>query len=356
MTSSLLSPSLVKRLRDRLLHWFAQEQRCLPWREDSDSYRVWISESMLQQTRVETVIGYFDRFLTRFPCLRDLAQSSEEDVLALWSGLGYYSRARKLREAAILICEQHAGVFPRCHAAALSLPGVGPYTAGAVLSIAYDLPEPLVDGNVQRVFARLFALREPSGSGPLQKKLWALAGELVPKRGGAGDWNQALMELGATLCTPREPGCHICPVAGSCRARELDLVADLPVPKPRKKPTEVQLEIFVARRGQRLLLEKRPPGGRMAGLWQFPTLERAPGGALFPAQFPAGDGGGEPLMGRTEALGNLRHSITRYAIRARISGAQLLGTLPAHWQWFDAKKLPDVPLTGMARKVLHVGE
>ncbi len=347
-----LNPTHAKQLRAQLLAWFSQERRSLPWRENRDPYRVWISEAMLQQTRVETVISYFERFIARFPKLEDLAGAQEEEVLTLWSGLGYYSRARKLREAAVVVAQQHGGQFPRTREAALALPGVGPYTAGAVLSIAYDLPEPLVDGNVQRVFARLFALREVAGSGPLQKKLWTLAGNLVPQESGAGDWNQALMELGATLCTPRDPGCASCPVATLCRARELGLVQELPVPAPRKKPTEVRLEVLVASRGRELLLEKRPARGRMAGLWQFPTLETAPGDALFPTHFRGELDGATQLLIPGEPLGELRHAITRYAIRAQVRAAEVSGQVPANWRWFSPEDLQEAPLTGMARKVL----
>ena len=342
------NPTRANQLRARLSAWFAEERRALPWRENRDPYRVWISEAMLQQTRVETVLGYFDRFLARFPRIQDLANAEEDDVLALWSGLGYYSRARKLREAAQAVVNDHGGEFPRTRVEALALPGVGPYTAGAVLSIAYDLPEPLVDGNVQRVFARWFALRDQAGSGPLQKKLWAIAEELVPENGGAGDWNQALMELGATVCTPRDPSCSDCPVASLCRAKELGLAHELPVPAPRKKPTDVALDIYVARRDAELLLEKRPPKGRMAGLWQFPTLERSPGGALFPNEFE----GDDPPLTPGGIQGELRHTITRYRIRAEVRSAEPAGPLPPNWRWFTPDELEGAALTGMARKVL----
>ncbi|MCL4141829.1 UNVERIFIED_CONTAM: hypothetical protein GTU68_013035, partial [Idotea baltica] len=348
VTAGDLNPTRAKQLRANLAAWFAQERRELPWRENRDPYRIWISEAMLQQTRVETVIAYFERFLARFPRIEDLAGADEDDVLGLWSGLGYYSRARKLREAAIAVVRDHCGEFPRTRADALALPGVGPYTAGAVLSIAFDLPEPLVDGNVQRVFARLFALRDVAGGGPLQKKLWAFAEQLVPKDGGAGDWNQSLMELGATVCTPREPRCDSCPVAKLCRAKELGIARELPVPAPRKKPTDVKLQIFVAARAGELLLEKRPPKGRMAGLWQFPTLETSPGDALFPTEF---DGAAERLK-PGDSIGELRHAITRYAIRAEILAAEMAGRLPANWRWFQLDELAEAPLTGMAKKVL----
>lgn len=350
MTTETLTPAFCKRLRTRLCTWYSRENRCLPWRENQDPYRIWISEAMLQQTRVETVIEYFERFVKQLPTVADLAAASEDEVLALWSGLGYYSRARKLREAAIVIMEQHGGQFPRTRELALGLPGVGPYTAGAVLSIAYDLPEALVDGNVQRVFARIFALRGESGSGPLQKKLWDLAEQLVPKSGGSGEWNQALMELGATVCKPRDADCSGCPVESLCRARELDLVGELPEPKPRRKPTEVRLEIFLVEQDGAFLLEKRPSGGRMAGLWQFPTLESAPGGELFPESFAGPHG--QLLRSSGEALGELRHSITRYAIRADIRSAELQGDLPPNWKWFTRAELVSEAITGMTRKVL----
>ena len=346
------SAAAQRRLRRKLLEWFAIEKRALPWRESRDPYRVWISEAMLQQTRVEAVIGYYERFLDALPALSDLAAASEEQVLGLWSGLGYYSRARKLREAAGEIVERFAGEFPRTREEALSLAGVGPYTAGAVLSIAYDLPEALVDGNVQRVFARLFALHDEAGSTSMQKKLWELARALVPRKGGAGDWNQALMELGATCCTPRTPRCEVCPVRSDCRALELGLVADLPRPKPRKAPTAVQLEILVARKGTKLLLEQRPPKGRMAGLWQFPTFELGPGDALFPAL----DCAQRKSLRAGPSFGDLRHSITRYAIRAELHTAQVVGELPASSRWFGPAELEGAPLTGMARKTLRLLE
>ena len=337
-------------LRRRLLDWFRAEHRPLPWRESRDPYRVWISEAMLQQTRVEAVLDHYARFLARCPTVEDLAAASEDEVIALWSGLGYYSRARRLREAAQCIVERHGGEFPRTRAEARALPGVGPYTAGAVLSIAHGLPEPLVDGNVARVFARLFELDGDLASTRLQKELWALAGALVPEE-GAGDWNQALMELGATVCTPRSPRCEECPVARDCRALALDRVGELPRPKVRARPTEVRLELALAREGDAVLLEERPAGGRMAGLWEPPTreLDLAPGveGALFPGQFAAPD-----ALRLGSSCGELRHSITRYRIRGEVREARLVGELAPTWRWVSASELGEVGLTGMAKKVL----
>ena len=350
VASDLPSPARAASLRERLVAWFRVEQRALPWRETDDAYRIWISEAMLQQTRVETVLGYYARFLERLPTVEALAEADEDVVLGLWSGLGYYSRARKLREAARVLVAEHGGAFPRTRAEALALPGIGPYTAGAVLSIAYGLPEPLVDGNVQRVFARLFALEDPVGSTKLNKATWALAEVLVPET-GAGEWNQALMELGATVCTSRAARCGECPLARGCAALEAGRVDVLPRPKERKPPTEVELVVHVVRRGDEVLLERRPAEGRMAGMWQFPTTERG-GEELFPRALP--DVGGAPSLRLGPTFGEVRHSITRYRIRAALHAAELVGEAPPGWRWFTRAELEEGALTGMTRKVLRV--
>src|SRR5262245_38334735 len=205
-------------LQRMLGRWYRRERRDLPWRRTRDPYAIWISEAMLQQTRVEAVIPRYEAFLARLPDVAALAAAGEAEVLALWSGLGYYARARALRDAARAIVQRHAGVLPRTRAAWLELPGVGPYTAGAVLSIAFSASEPLVDGNVQRVLARLFALEEWQGSKALSEGCWELARALVPRAGDEldpGAWNQALMELGARVCTARSPDCAACPEIGS---------------------------------------------------------------------------------------------------------------------------------------------
>jgi A/G-specific adenine glycosylase len=339
-------------VQDDLLGWYRRNRRPLPWRETSDPYAIWVSEAMLQQTRVETVESYWTRFLERFPTVHELARADEEDVLALWSGLGYYRRARSLHAAAQVIVERHGGEFPRTRDELLALPGVGPYTAGAVLSIAFDLPEPLVDGNVGRVFARLFALEGTTGSSELQRDLWQLAGELVPREGAAGDWNQALMELGATVCTPRDPNCPACPLAEGCRARSAGRTAELPWPKPKVPSIEVALETVVVRDGDALLLERRPASGRMAGMWQFPTVERAgPGGAhsgLFPSELPAGI---RPESGA--GLGGFRHGITRHRIRVELRSGRVSGRVREPLAWVPSERLGELPLTGMTKKTLR---
>ena len=310
---------------------------------------------MLQQTRVEVAEPYWRRFLERLPTLRDLAAADEELVLALWSGLGYYRRARALRAAAREIEERHAGRFPRERAAALALSGVGPYTAGAVLSIAYDLPEPLVDGNVARVLARCFLIEGDLSQAAGRQALWQLAGTLVPAAGGAGDWNQALMELGATVCTPRSPACERCPWERLCEARQAGREGVLPRARPRPVSLQVELAVAWVERAGEVLLERRPAGGRMAGLWQLPTIELAGAGTarcgLFDPDWPGGAGI------RTGAdLGEVRHTITRHRIRARLLAGRLSGPLPgrpAGLEWIPRARMADLGLTGMTRKILR---
>jgi A/G-specific adenine glycosylase len=333
-----------KELGKALGRWFAREKRDLPWRRTRDPYRIWISEAMLQQTRVETVIPYYRRFLARFPTVGALASAPIEDVLGAWSGLGYYRRARSLREAARAVVERHAGRFPSGREELLELPGVGLYTAGAIASIAFDRPEPLVDGNVARVFSRVFG-RDLASTDP---ELWTLARALVPRK-GAGDWNQALMELGALVCTPREPSCPRCPIAGRCAARRTGRVGELPRKRPRPPWIDVELVVFAVTDGRRWLLEKRDSRGRMAGLWQMPTVE-VPGrereGLLFPIRRPS-----SLRVGRT--LCEVRHTITRHRIRAKVKRATLESSRPgASFAWVPRERLEGMALTGMTRKCL----
>lgn len=336
-------------LRAKLLDWFAREKRALPWRADRDPYRVWISEAMLQQTRVETVIPYFARFLARFPTLSDLAAAPLEDVLAHWSGLGYYRRARTLHAAAQAIVERHGGVFPRTREALLDLPGVGPYTAGAIASIAFDLCEPLVDGNVARVFARIFALDLEPDSKAFQTELWDRAERLVRAGDRPGEWNQALMELGATVCTPRTPSCGACPVRDLCRARADDRVDELPRSKVRTTPIDVELLVVIVREGDRILLERRSETGRMAGMWQFPTIETSGDELIAPKLWPDG-----VSLLETEPLGSVRHTITRHRIRARVAAARIArNDAESSFVWHSRDALDALALTGMTKKILR---
>jgi A/G-specific adenine glycosylase len=348
----------VTKLRRDLLAWYDAHKRALPWRTRADPYRVWVSEAMLQQTRVETVIPYFARFLARFPSLAALAAAPVEDVLAVWSGLGYYSRARTLHAAARSIMAVHDGRMPQDREQILALPGIGPYTAGAILSIAFDQPEPLVDGNVARVFARLFELADDPSSPALSREMWARAADLVGAGDRAGDWNQALMELGALVCTPPDPKCADCPLASGCRARRAGRVAELPWPKARKTAVDVALTILVVEQRGRFLAEQRPATGRMAGLWQLPTVERASGadGRLFPTRWPGttdARGRSSPAFSPGDELGEVTHTITHHRIRAIVRrGSIETKRIESPLAWFRAPELAELPLTGMARKVL----
>ena len=270
-------------VRKQLLAWFRQFQRDLPWRRTRDPYRIWLSEIMLQQTRVAAVIPYYERFLERFPDVRALAEAPQEEVLRLWSGLGYYSRARNLQRAAQEIVAKYHGKFPRDFDEALALPGVGQYTAAAILSIAYGAKHAVLDGNVARVLARLGAIR----GGLHEAKRWRGLREsadtlLDPK--SPGEWNQAMMELGAVVCTPRAPQCFLCPIAKFCRARQLGLADRLPEKRKKRATEEVTLAaaVFLDPRGRTFLLPpstlktRRATKNEIAPLvskmWHFPTV------------------------------------------------------------------------------------
>lgn len=257
-----------------LLDWYEHNARELPWRSDVSPYRIWISEIMLQQTQVETVMPYFARWMARFPDIETLAAAGEQDVLAVWEGLGYYSRARNLHRAAGQVMKDHNGQLPRTRAALGTLPGIGPYTAAAIASIAFGEDAAAVDGNIRRVFARLFDVRVPARSTQGEQELGVLAQMHLPA-GRAGDYNQALMDLGALICKPKNPDCAICPIGEDCIARQLGLQEERPVRMPRKKIPHLTVTAAVILQDGRVLLAQRPPNGLLGGLWEFPggTLE-----------------------------------------------------------------------------------
>ena len=252
-----------------LLQWYHESARDLPWRSFLTPYRTWISEIMLQQTQVDTVIPYFERWMTRFPDVAALAEADEQDVLNLWEGLGYYSRARNLHKAARIIHEELDDRLPDTPEALEKLPGIGPYTAAAIASIAFGRDVATVDGNIRRVFSRLYDLTEPLRSPESERRIWALAGENLP-RGQASAFNQALMDLGATLCTPKKPDCPRCPIQADCQAWALGVQEQRPVKPPRKKTPHLTVTAAVIRRDGLVLLSKRPAGGLLGGLWEFP--------------------------------------------------------------------------------------
>jgi A/G-specific adenine glycosylase len=262
-----------------LLHWFARHGRDLPWRKTRDSYAIWVSEIMLQQTQVATVIPYYERFLKRFPTVESLARARLDTVLKLWEGLGYYSRARNLHRAAKEILDRFSGRFPRTAAELLTLPGIGRYTAGAIASNAFDERVPSVDGNVERVLCRLFRVHGYPKDATVRKRLWSIAGDLVPA-GKPGLFNQALMELGAEVCTPRKPQCEDCPLNRMCQARLHNEQLLLPHRKPKKPLPSHIVAVGVIRKAGRILIDKRRPDGLLGGLWEFPGGKKEPGESL----------------------------------------------------------------------------
>ena len=262
---------ISKMLPELLLPWYRENKRDLPWRKDREPYHIWVSEIMLQQTRVEAVKGYYARFLDALPTVEALASCDDDLLHKLWEGLGYYSRVRNLKKAAIVVMEQHGGSFPGTHEEILKLPGIGAYTAGAICSIAYNLPTPAVDGNVLRVCARLTDDASPIDLPATKKRVTEALAAVYPKE--AGNFTQALMELGATLCGPnKQPDCENCPCKGFCLGYQRGTAQALPVKSPKKEKRQEDRTVFILSCDGQYALEKRPDSGLLAGLWQFPNI------------------------------------------------------------------------------------
>jgi A/G-specific adenine glycosylase len=261
-----------------LLRWHTSDGRKdLPWQRERTPYRVWVSEIMLQQTQVATVIGYYERFMARFPTVHDLARAQPDEVLHLWSGLGYYARARNLQRTAQVLVQRHAGEFPQTLDEVVGLPGIGRSTAGAILALSRGERHPILDGNVKRVLTRYFAVEGYPGEAAVERRLWALADECTPAARLA-EYTQAIMDLGATVCTRSNPACLLCPVNAGCVARREGTQPLFPTARPRKVRPSRAAWVLLARRGSKVLLERRPPSGIWGGLWglpEFPTREHA---------------------------------------------------------------------------------
>jgi A/G-specific adenine glycosylase len=345
------SAHLRREIRERLLGHYDRNRRDLPWRRDTDAYRVWISEVMLQQTRVQTVIPYYMRWMERFPDLDALALADDDEVLRMWEGLGYYTRARNLHRAARVVRERHGGVLPASLEGLRTLPGFGPYTAGAVASIAFSAPAPAVDGNVTRVLSRLFDLEAPSAA-----ELRARAGELVdPAR--PGDFNQALMELGATVCTPRGARCGECPLAALCRAREAGTVHLRPARRTKKVVPRRSFAVAVILDVvERVLLVRRPRTGLLGGLWAFPEVELREGAAGEDARTHAALRRADALGLRCRGVGELptvEHAFTHFRATYLPSVLRAAGAPAdsADRRWADPTT-PAVPLPTAQRRIL----
>ncbi|MFW6184933.1 MAG: A/G-specific adenine glycosylase [Chloroflexota bacterium] len=264
----------------RLLEWWDEGHADLPWRRRSDPYAIWVAEVMLQQTQITTVIPYYERWMARFPTVQALASAPLDDVLKLWEGLGYYSRARHLHEAAQTVVRKYGGALPRTAGELRKLKGIGPYTAGAIASIAFDEPAPIVDGNVIRVLSRLYDVDDDVTETETKKRLWELAATLVPET-RPGDFNQALMELGQRVCTPATPDCHRCPLAEPCLARQRGTQLERPVRPPRQnRPHHHVAAGVIWNEDERFLIAQRPLEGLLGGLWEFPGGKQEPGETL----------------------------------------------------------------------------
>jgi A/G-specific adenine glycosylase len=322
-------------IAETLIAWYRRGHRPLPWRRTRDPFRIWVSEVMLQQTRAQAVIPYYERFLARFPDVQSLAAAAEDEVLALWSGLGYYSRARNLRRGAIAI--HAAGGFPRDYAGIRQLPGVGDYTASAIASIAFGLPHAVVDGNVLRVVARVE--NDPSDiASPATRERFRVIAQKWLDRRHPGEFNQALMELGATVCVARNPLCLVCPLAACCRAQEQATTSQLPVKRATVEPVRLTGTLLVVRRRGRVLLRRiEAEARRMAGFWELPTPENL------------------PRAGVRTALGEFRHSITyhRYTFTV-VSVEKMPAPGGPAFRWFEPLEIHRIPLSTTARKALRI--
>jgi len=351
------SPSTKKasRLRPRLLAWYATASRDLPWRRTSDPYAVWLSETMLQQTRVNTVIPYYEAFVREYPTVASLAEAPEERVLSLWSGLGYYRRARMLHAAAKRVVSEHGGQLPRDVAALRTLEGVGAYTAGAVASIAFKRRAAVVDGNVARVLARLFAIEEDVKTSLGAARLWSLANALLPDGDeDPGDWNQSLMELGATVCLPKRPACDACPVRDLCAARRRGIADRLPRTAPKRRPTEVRRTAIVVASADAVLVARRRVGALFGGLWEPPIGD---GDGLAVAQSLGIDGTSLEPMGRVVHVLSHRRLIIE-VLRAPLSPRARRRPWPLPGPEYDAAEVVAIaawrrlPHATLARKIL----
>ncbi len=338
----------ISAVRKQLKAWYRKNRRELPWRKTSDPYLIWVSEVMLQQTQVDTVIPYYQRFSRRFPTLRGLAEAKLQDVLKLWEGLGYYARARNLYKAAKAVIEKHGGAVPNQWTDFRALPGVGDYIASAVLSIAFQTPLPVVDGNVKRVLSRLFEIETPVNSSSSYQMFESMAGRLLDAK-DPGGFNQALMELGALVCKPKNPNCEACPLKKGCRARKAGTVDAYPRRFSKRAVPQFHLAVGVIFKNRRMLIVRRPDHGLLGGLWEFP------GGRVSPNESP------ESACMRTifetvnlkveviSHLTRIHHAYTHFKIVADVficnyaSGRVRLNGPAAH-RWLITKALDRYPL------------
>lgn len=337
------------KLSTQLLNWYSKHKRSMPWRDHPDSYAVWVSEIMLQQTRVETVVPYFEKWMKLFPTLKELAKADEHDVLSAWEGLGYYSRARNLHKAAKIVVQKFNGELPRDLEALQSLPGIGKYTVGAIASIAFKMDEATLDGNLRRVFSRLFDVKEFADSPTGEKMLWELARKNLPK-GKAGDYNQALMDLGATICLPKNPRCLLCPLMEICEGRKNGTQDIRPVLKPKKEsPHYIQVAAVIIKNGK-VLLRQRPANGLLGNMWEFSNarVEVDPAKELvksLKAQTKI-------QVKKKEAIGIVSHAYTHFKVTEHVFICDAI-SIPKdkNLKWVKLSELENYPMGKIDRQI-----
>src|SRR5262245_12424156 len=344
-------------LQKRLLRWYDDHQRDLPWRNTTDPYPVWISEVMLQQTQVQTVIPYYLRFLEQFPSIGELAHADTDALLKLWAGLGYYSRARNLQKAARIVLDQFNGEFPREYRDVLTLPGIGRYTAAAIVSIAFRESYAVLDGNVSRVLARLLRIAGDPKSSAIQSRLWTAAQRLLPAD-RPGDFNQAVMELGATVCSPRQPRCLLCPWTRHCLARQEGLQELLPQKVQREKTRKLLRAAVIIRHRGRFLIVRRSGRGLLEGFWEFPSTELRPNGSTMEIvrRFVA-----ETYQARVESFEpfiTVKHSITSRRIELQVFQARVAGGLKPNGhamdcRWVRLRDMGQYPFAAASQRIVE---
>ncbi len=342
-----------RRLRSAVLKWYDKHGRKLPWRNSADPYRVWLSEIMLQQTTVAAVVPYFERFIARFPDVQSLATEDVDDVLRLWEGLGYYSRARNLHKAAGVIVNEHGGKFPSDVAVLQTLPGIGRYTAAAIASFAFNRPAAIVEANTERLYARLIALHDDVRSTQSQKTLWKFANGIVSSN-RSGDFNQALMDIGSQICRSVAPDCPKCPLVSCCQALKLGLQNVVPVRKARTPITAVTEVCIVIRRGNKLLLRRRTEAERWAGMWDFLRFEIDDSESLPSTVIDRiREQTGLSAVSVADST-EFTYSVTRYRVLLKCFFCEALSAImkrKSGQQWFKPSELADLPLSITGRKV-----
>ena len=338
---------------DAILAWYDKfGRKTLPWQQQKTPYKVWLSEIMLQQTQVATVIPYFERFIARFPTVADLAAADQDEVLHLWTGLGYYARARNLHKAAQHIVDHHGGKFPTDIEQVIALPGVGRSTAGAVLSLSLKQHHPILDGNVKRTLARCYAVEGWPGKKPVENKLWEIAEANTPSA-GVERYNQAMMDMGAMICTRSKPKCELCPVAERCEAKAQGRQADFPGKKPKKTLPEKQAWFAIFQFGEYVWLEKRPPAGIWGGLWCFPQQDQADLTPVIEQRI-----GQQEIIREQEQLIGFRHTFSHYhldIVPVRLSlTEQPSGISEAgHGQWYNLNQPAEIGLAAPVQQILE---